>query len=151
MVEKFITSPRNVIDFGRYQQGRGVGKKLLEAVMSRDQKAVAALIKSGADVNAARADGSIPLAWAINREDAARGDRWATVRPSTRTCISHGIASGWARPRIGRRWRADWVSARPRSVSGLVCASSNDLCVAGDATAMRGWCHASEAGHRIDA
>ena len=26
MVEKFITSPRNVIDFARYQQGRGVGK-----------------------------------------------------------------------------------------------------------------------------
>ena len=43
--------------------------KLLQAVMSRDQKAVAVLIKSGADVNAARADGSTPLAWAINRED----------------------------------------------------------------------------------
>ncbi|MBR1268583.1 hypothetical protein JQ629_13770 [Bradyrhizobium sp. AUGA SZCCT0222] len=26
MVEKFITSPRNVIDFARYQQGRIVGK-----------------------------------------------------------------------------------------------------------------------------
>ena len=26
MVEKFITPPRNVIDFARYQQGRGVGK-----------------------------------------------------------------------------------------------------------------------------
>ena len=26
MVEKFITSPRNVIDFARYQQGRGIGK-----------------------------------------------------------------------------------------------------------------------------
>jgi len=26
MVEKLITSPRNVIDFARYQQGRGVGK-----------------------------------------------------------------------------------------------------------------------------
>ena len=28
MVEKFITSPRNVIDFARYQQGRGAGKAL---------------------------------------------------------------------------------------------------------------------------
>ena len=26
MVEKFITSPRNVIDFARYLQGRSVGK-----------------------------------------------------------------------------------------------------------------------------
>lgn len=26
MVEKLITSPRNVIDFARYQQGRNVGK-----------------------------------------------------------------------------------------------------------------------------
>jgi len=26
MVEKLITSPRNVIDFARYQQGRAVGK-----------------------------------------------------------------------------------------------------------------------------
>jgi hypothetical protein len=26
MVEKFITSPRNVIEFARYQQGRSVGK-----------------------------------------------------------------------------------------------------------------------------
>ena len=26
MVEKFITSPPNVIDFARYQQGRSVGK-----------------------------------------------------------------------------------------------------------------------------
>jgi len=26
MVEKFITSPRNVIDFARYQQSRGVDK-----------------------------------------------------------------------------------------------------------------------------
>jgi hypothetical protein len=26
MVEKFITPPRNVIDFAHYQQGRGVGK-----------------------------------------------------------------------------------------------------------------------------
>jgi len=26
MVEKLITSPRNVIDFARYQQGRSVGK-----------------------------------------------------------------------------------------------------------------------------
>jgi len=26
MVEKFITSPRNVIDFASYQQGRDVGK-----------------------------------------------------------------------------------------------------------------------------
>ena len=28
MVEKYITSPRNVIDFARYQQGRGVGKAI---------------------------------------------------------------------------------------------------------------------------
>ena len=26
MVEKFITSPRNVIELARYQQGRGVGR-----------------------------------------------------------------------------------------------------------------------------
>ena len=28
MVEKFITPPRNVIDFARYQQDRGVGKAI---------------------------------------------------------------------------------------------------------------------------
>ena len=28
MVEKFITSPRNVIDFARYQQDRSVGKAI---------------------------------------------------------------------------------------------------------------------------
>ena len=28
MVEKLITSPRNVIDFARYQQGRIVGKAI---------------------------------------------------------------------------------------------------------------------------
>src|SRR5262245_11259844 len=50
-------------------QVKAADSKLLDAVMSRDQKAVAALIKSGADVNAVRADGSGPLAWAINRED----------------------------------------------------------------------------------
>ena len=34
MVEKFITSPRNVIDFARYQQGRGVGKtQAIEATL----------------------------------------------------------------------------------------------------------------------
>ena len=43
--------------------------KLLEAVQKRDQKAVLELIKSGADVNAARDDGSTPLHWAVNRDD----------------------------------------------------------------------------------
>ena len=33
MVEKFITSSRNVIDFARYQQGRSVGKA--EAITAR--------------------------------------------------------------------------------------------------------------------
>ena len=33
MVEKFITSPRNVIDFARYQQGRGIGK--VQAIAAR--------------------------------------------------------------------------------------------------------------------
>ena len=32
MVEKLITSPRNVIDFARYQQGRSVGKAQAIAV-----------------------------------------------------------------------------------------------------------------------
>ena len=44
--------------------------RLLEAVLNRDKKAVASLIQSGADVNAARSDGSTPLAWAVNRDDA---------------------------------------------------------------------------------
>ncbi len=48
----------------------GADLKLLEAVQKRDQKAVLALIKSGADVNAARDDGSTPLAWAASRDDA---------------------------------------------------------------------------------
>jgi len=32
MVEKYITSPRNVIDFARYQQGRSGGKAQAIAV-----------------------------------------------------------------------------------------------------------------------
>ena len=37
--------------------------------MRRDQKAVLVLIRQGAPVNAARPDGSTPLAWAVSRED----------------------------------------------------------------------------------
>src|SRR3984957_16526230 len=48
----------------------GADLKLLDAVQKRDQKTVLALIKSGADVNAARDDGSTPLLWAVNRDDA---------------------------------------------------------------------------------
>jgi ankyrin repeat protein len=43
--------------------------KLIDAVQQRDQKAVLALIKNGADVNAVRDDGSTPLLWAVNRDD----------------------------------------------------------------------------------
>jgi ankyrin repeat protein len=43
--------------------------RLLEAVQRHDLKAVLTLLKGGADVNAARADGSTPLAWAASRED----------------------------------------------------------------------------------
>ena len=42
----------------------------IEVVQKRDQKSGLALIKSVADVNAGRPDGSTPLAWAVNREDA---------------------------------------------------------------------------------
>ena len=35
MVEKLITSPRNVIDFARYQQGRSVGKAQAQALAAR--------------------------------------------------------------------------------------------------------------------
>src|SRR5580704_2024584 len=48
----------------------GADLKLLDAVQKRDQKTVLALIKNGADVNAAREDGSTPLHWAANRDDA---------------------------------------------------------------------------------
>src|ERR1700733_820724 len=48
----------------------GADLKLLDAVQKRDQKTVLALIKNGADVNAAREDGATPLHWAANREDA---------------------------------------------------------------------------------
>ena len=47
----------------------GADLKLLDAVQKRDQKTVLALIKNGADVNAARDDGSTPLHWAANRDD----------------------------------------------------------------------------------
>ena len=43
---------------------------LIEAVQRRDARAVAALVAAGADVNAARADGSTPLAWAALRDAA---------------------------------------------------------------------------------
>ena len=44
---------------------------LFDAVQTRDQKAVLTLIRSGADVNAAREDGSTPLIWAAQRDDTA--------------------------------------------------------------------------------
>ena len=44
--------------------------RLFDAVQSRDQKTVLALLRSGADVNAARDDGSTALIWAANRDDA---------------------------------------------------------------------------------
>ena len=40
--------------------------RLLEAVKRRDQKAVAALLKDKADVNAAQPDGATALAWAVH-------------------------------------------------------------------------------------
>ena len=43
---------------------------LIEAVQRRDARAVAALVAGGADVNASRADGSTPLAWAALRDAA---------------------------------------------------------------------------------
>src|SRR5215467_4279265 len=48
----------------------GADSRLLEAVQSRDQKAVLSLLKQGIDVNASRPDGSTPLAWAVSRDDA---------------------------------------------------------------------------------
>ena len=44
--------------------------RLLDAVQKRDQRAVLALLNSGVDVNAARADGTTPLLWAAGRDDA---------------------------------------------------------------------------------
>ena len=43
---------------------------LIEAVQRRDARAVTALVAAGVDVNAARADGSTPLAWAALRDAA---------------------------------------------------------------------------------
>src|SRR5271157_5666677 len=48
----------------------GADLRLVDAVEKRDQKAVRALIKAGADVNAVRDDGSTPLIWAASRDDA---------------------------------------------------------------------------------
>jgi len=45
MVEKNITSPRNVIDFARYQQGRGVGK--VQAITARLCRHCGAAISDG--------------------------------------------------------------------------------------------------------
>ena len=47
MVEKFITSPRNVIDFARYQQGRGAGKAL--AIAARLCRHCGAALSDGED------------------------------------------------------------------------------------------------------
>ena len=47
MVEKFITSPRNVIDFARYQQGRGVGKT--QAIAARLCRHCGAALSDGED------------------------------------------------------------------------------------------------------
>ena len=40
--------------------------RLLEAVKRRDQKAVTALLRAKADVNAAQPDGATALAWAVH-------------------------------------------------------------------------------------
>ena len=40
--------------------------RVLEAVKRRDQKALAALVRAKADVNAAQPDGATPLAWAVH-------------------------------------------------------------------------------------
>ncbi|MGH6710385.1 MAG: hypothetical protein ACREEK_15585 [Bradyrhizobium sp.] len=45
MVEKFITSPRNVIDFARYQQGRDLGKA--QAIAARLCRHCGAAISDG--------------------------------------------------------------------------------------------------------
>ena len=45
MVEKFITSPRNVIDFARYQQGRIVGKA--QAISARICRHCGAALSEG--------------------------------------------------------------------------------------------------------
>ena len=40
--------------------------RVLEAVKRRDQKALAALVRAKADINAAQPDGATPLAWAVH-------------------------------------------------------------------------------------
>ncbi len=44
--------------------------RLFDAVQARDRKAVMELLRTGSDVNAARADGSTALIWAAGRDDA---------------------------------------------------------------------------------
>src|ERR1700688_1686204 len=61
--------PRLLFSLAVIVNAQAADLKLLEAVQKRDQKTVLALIKNGADVNAARDDGSTPLHWAVNRED----------------------------------------------------------------------------------
>src|SRR5262245_34467346 len=42
------------------------GLRVLDAVKRRDEKALTALLKAKADVNAAQADGATALAWAVH-------------------------------------------------------------------------------------
>ena len=70
--------------------------RLLDAVQKRDQRTVLALLNSGADVNAARPDGTTPLLWAAGRDDAEI--LTALLRASHTLNASPGVA---ASPPIG--------------------------------------------------
>src|SRR5436305_8122 len=64
---------------------------LIDAIKNGDRAAVRSLIEHGANVNAASADGTTALAWAVNRDDVESAELLIRARANVNAATDYGV------------------------------------------------------------
>src|SRR5688500_1658211 len=69
------------------------GTALADAVEKQDHRRIQALLKQGADVNAAQVDGMTALHWAVHHDDLAMARRLVAARANVNAANRYGVSA----------------------------------------------------------